>query len=245
MRIFFGASAGVGKTHAMLEAARSARAAGTDVVVGYVEPHGPRRDGKAPQRAWNGCRHSRCTIVASFVTSSISIRRCIGGLKSCWSMSWLTPICSVVSPEPRHPKRWQDVEELLDAGINVWTTVNVQHLESLNDLVAQITGVRQRETLPDRVFDEADEIELIDLPPDELLARLRAGKIYVPDEISSAAERFFRKPNLMALRELRAAARGRPRRGGRTSLARCRPRPSQGDWPGDRVMVAIGPDRTG
>ena len=84
-------------------------------------------------------------------------------------------------PPPRHPKRWQDVEELLDAGINVWTTLNVQHLESLNDLVAQITGVKQRETLPDHVFDEADEVELIDLPPDDLLARLHAGKVYVPD----------------------------------------------------------------
>ena len=84
-------------------------------------------------------------------------------------------------PAPRHPKRWQDIEELLDAGINVWTTVNVQHLESLNDLVAQITGVKQRETLPDRIFDEADEVELIDLPPDDLLARLHAGKVYVPE----------------------------------------------------------------
>ena len=105
-------------------------------------------------------------------------------------------------PPPRHPKRWQDVEELLDAGINVWTTVNVQHLESLNDLVCQITGVRQRETLPDKVFDEADDIELIDLPPDDLLARLRAGKVYVADEVATAVERFFRTPNLMALREL-------------------------------------------
>ena len=89
-------------------------------------------------------------------------------------------------PAPRHPKRWQDVEELLEAGIDVWTTVNVQHLESLNDVVAQITGVRQRETVPDRVFDEADEVELIDLPPDELLARLQAGKVYMPDEVADA-----------------------------------------------------------
>ncbi len=117
-------------------------------------------------------------------------------------------------PAPRHPKRWQDVEELLDAGINVWTTVNVQHLESLNDLVAQTTGVRQRETLPDRVFDEADDIELIDLPPDDLLARLHAGKVYIADEAATAVERFFRKPNLMALRETRAAPGRRPRRGG-------------------------------
>ena len=105
-------------------------------------------------------------------------------------------------PPPRHAKRWQDIEELLDAGINVWTTVNVQHLESLNDLVAQITGVRQRETIPDRIFDEADEVELIDLPPDDLLARLKAGKVYVPEQAGDAAERFFRKGNLIALREI-------------------------------------------
>src|SRR6202012_2928258 len=85
-------------------------------------------------------------------------------------------------PAPRHPKRWQDIEELRDAGITVWTTVNVQHLESLNDLVYQITGIRQRETLPDQIFDEASDIELIDLPPDDLLARLKAGKVYVTDE---------------------------------------------------------------
>ncbi len=142
-------------------------------------------------------------------------------------------------PPPRHPKRWQDVQELLDGGINVWTTVNVQHLESLNDLVGQITGARQRETLPDKVFDEADDIELIDLPPDDLLARLRAGKVYIADEAATAAERFFRTPNLMALRELalrrvadrvEAAARALPEDRTRTRLA------------GDRILVAVGPD---
>ena len=133
-------------------------------------------------------------------------------------------------PPPRHPKRWQDVEELLAAGINVWTTVNVQHLESLNDLVTQISGVRQQETFPDRVFDEADEVELIDLPPDDLLARLHAGKIYLPDAAAMAAERFFRKPNLLALRELALrrvadrveAAAARPPRYRRTPRPPCR-----------------------
>ena len=143
-------------------------------------------------------------------------------------------------PEPRHPKRWQDVEELLDAGIDVWTTVNIQHLESLNDVVAQITGVRQRETLPDRIFDEADEVELIDLPPDDLIARLQAGKVYVPDEIGTAVERFFRKPNLMALREL--ALR---RMADRVDVARAARGPDPGSRPWlarDRILVAIGPD---
>ncbi len=144
-------------------------------------------------------------------------------------------------PRPRHAKRWQDIEELLDAGINVWTTVNVQHLESLNDLVAQITGVRQRETIPDHVFDEADEVELIDLPPDDLLARLKAGKVYHPEQAGVAAERFFRKGNLLALREIAlrrtadrvdAAARAAlaTEYGTRPWLAR------------DRLLVAVGPD---
>ncbi len=102
----------------------------------------------------------------------------------------------------RHAKRWQDVEELLDAGINVYTTVNVQHLESLNDVVAQITNVIVRETVPDRILEQADEVELLDLPPDELLQRLREGKVYVPEQAAHAITNFFRKGNLIALREL-------------------------------------------
>ena len=238
LRIFFGASAGVGKTYAMLEAARNIRAAGKDVVVGYVEPHG-RVD---TERLLEGLeqlpylpvsyrgivrrefdldaalkRHPAVLLVDEFAHSNIT-----GG-----------------DPAPRHPKRWQDIQELLDAGINVWTTVNVQHLESLNDLVYQTTGVRQRETVPDKVFDEANDIELIDVTPDDLLARLRAGKVYVADEAATAAERFFRTPNLMALRELalrkvadrvEAAARALPTDRARTRLA------------GDRVLVAVGPD---
>jgi two-component system, OmpR family, sensor histidine kinase KdpD len=238
LRIFFGASAGVGKTYAMLEAARNLRANGADIVVGYVEPHG-RVD---TERLLEGLeqlpflpvhyrgivrrefdldaglqRHPQIILVDEFAHSNLT-----GG-----------------EPPPRHPKRWQDIEELLDAGINVWTTVNVQHLESLNDLVFQITGVRQRETLPDKIFDEATDIELIDLPPDDLLARLRAGKVYVADEVATAVERFFRTPNLMALRELalrkvadrvEAAARALPADKTRARFA------------GDRVMVAVGPD---
>ncbi len=240
MRIFFGASAGVGKTHGMLEAARSARAAGTDVVVGYVEPHGrveTERLLEGLERLPTLAVHYRGIVRHEFDLDTALHRRPEIMLVDELAHSNLLG----GSPEPRHPKRWQDVEELLDAGINVWTTVNVQHLESLNDLVAQITGVRQRETLPDRVFDEADEIELIDLPPDDLLARLRAGKIYIPDEISSAAERFFRKPNLMALRELalRRVA-DRVEAAARASLDVDRGR--RGRLAGDRVLVAIGPD---
>ena len=144
-------------------------------------------------------------------------------------------------PRPRHAKRWQDIEELLDAGINVWSTLNIQHLESLNDVVAGITGVRQQETLPDRIFDEAEEVELIDLSPDDLLARLKAGKIYVADRAATATDRFFRRPNLMALRELAlrrtadrvdAAARAYSgdERNSKPWLAR------------DRFLIAIAPD---
>jgi two-component system, OmpR family, sensor histidine kinase KdpD len=238
LRIFFGASAGVGKTYAMLEAARGMRAAGTDVVVGYVEPHGrveterlleglPRLPPLAV--SYRGivrhefdldaalARHPEILLVDELAHSNLT-----GG-----------------EPPPRHPKRWQDIEELLAAGISVWTTVNVQHLESLNDLVFQTTGVRQRETLPDHVFDEADDIELIDLPPDDLIARLRAGKVYVGDQVGTAVERFFRKQNLMALREIalrrvadrvEAASRALPVDRAQARLA------------GDRLLVAVGPD---
>ena len=100
------------------------------------------------------------------------------------------------------PKRWQDVQELLAAGIDVWSTMNVQHLESLNDIVSGITGIRVWETVPDRIFDDADEVVVVDLPPDELLQRLKAGKVYLPQQAERAAANFFRKGNLLALREL-------------------------------------------
>ena len=106
------------------------------------------------------------------------------------------------APGSRHAKRWQDAEELREAGIEVWTTLNVQHLESLTDIVGGITGIRVQETLPDRVFDEADEVVVVDLPPDELLQRLKEGKVYLPAQAERAAQHFFRKGNLLALREL-------------------------------------------
>lgn len=240
LRIFFGASAGVGKTYAMLEAARSARAAtpASEVVVGYVEPHG-RVD---TEKLLEGLERLPTLAVKyrGIVRQEFDLDAALSRRPGILLVDELAHSNLVGGePPPRHPKRWQDIEELLEAGITVWTTVNVQHLESLNDLVAQITGVRQRETLPDRVFDEADDIELIDLPPDDLLARLRAGKVYVADEVATAVERFFRTPNLMALRELalrrvadrvEAAARALPANRGR------------GRFAGDRILVAIGPD---
>lgn len=239
LRIFFGASAGVGKTYAMLEAAHNARAtSGADVVVGYIEPHG-RVD---TERLLEGLERLPTLPVRyrGIVRQEFDLDAALKRRPGILLVDELAHSNLVGGePAPRHPKRWQDIEELLEAGLNVWTTVNVQHLESLNDLVAQITGIRQRETLPDRVFDEADEIELIDLPPDDLLARLHAGKVYVADEVATAVERFFRTPNLMALRELalrrvadrvEAAARALPTTRGLGRLA------------GDRILVAVGPD---
>jgi len=238
LRIFFGASAGVGKTYAMLEAARSLRSGGTDVVVGYVEPHGR----VETERLLEGLERLPTLAVSyrGIVRHEFDLDAALRRRPSILLVDELAHSNLVGGqPAPRHPKRWQDVEELLDAGISVWTTVNVQHLESLNDLVAQITGVRQKETLPDRFFNEADDIELIDLPPDDLLARLRSGKVYIPDEAATAVERFFRTPNLMALRELalrrvadrvEAAARALPVDRTRARLA------------SDRIMVAVGPD---
>ena len=163
----------------MLEAARGVRAAGVDVVIGYVEPHGRIET----ERLLEGLEQLptlpvryRGTVRREFDLDAALQRRPAILLVDELAHSNLVE----GEPPPRHAKRWQDIEELLEPGINVWTTVNVQHLESLNDLVAQITGVRQRETIPDRIFDEADEVELIDLPPDDLLARLKAGKVYRP-----------------------------------------------------------------
>ncbi len=201
LRIFFGASAGVGKTYSMLEAARAARAAGADIVVGYVEPHGRIET----ERLLEGLERLPMLEVRyrgitrnEFDLDAALRRRPATVLVDELAHSNIAE----GEPLPRHAKRWQDVEELLDAGIGVWTTLNVQHLESLNDVIAGITGIRQQETLPDRIFDEADEVELIDLPPDDLLARLKAGKVYTAERVATATERFFRKSNLLALREL-------------------------------------------
>jgi len=201
LRIFIGASAGVGKTYSMLEAARAARTSGLDVVVGYVEPHGRLET----ERLIDGLE-----ALPFLEIRYRGITRREFNLDAALRRAPQTLLVDELAHtnisdgqvRPRHDKRWQDIEELLDGGINVWTTLNIQHLESLNDVVAGITGVRQQETVPDRIFDEADEVELIDLPPDELIARLRAGKVYVPEQVAWATERFFRKPNLLALREL-------------------------------------------
>jgi len=238
LRIFFGASAGVGKTYSMLEAARAARASGTEVVIGYLEPHG-----RAETEILAEGLERLPTLPVSYrgiVRQELNLDAALARHPAVLLVDELAHSNLAGGDPPlRHPKRWQDVQELLDAGINVWTTVNVQHLESLNDLVYQTTGVRQRETLPDSVFDEADDIELIDLPPDDLLARLHAGKVYIADEVGTAVERFFRKPNLMALREI-ALRRVADRVEAAARLLQ--PERERGRIAGDRLIVAVGPD---
>jgi two-component system sensor histidine kinase KdpD len=197
LRIYFGASAGVGKTYAMLSAACELKAGGRDLVVGIVETHGRSEtnallDGlEVLPRATIGYRGKTLT---EFDLDAALTRQP--------ALILVDELAHTNAPGSRHPKRWQDVEELLNAGIDVFTTVNVQHLESLNDAVGGITGIRVAETVPDTVFDEADEVVLVDIPADELLLRLRAGKVYQGPQAERAAQNFFRKGNLIALREL-------------------------------------------
>ncbi|MEQ1805957.1 MAG: DUF4118 domain-containing protein [Burkholderiaceae bacterium] len=197
LRIYFGSSAGVGKTYAMLLAARKLASEGVDVVAGVVETHGRGETAALleglpllppAQIAYRG------KILAEFDLDGALARK--PGLMLVDELAHSNVAGS------RHPKRWQDVEELLAAGIDVYSTLNVQHLESLNDIVGGITGIVVRETLPDTFFDRADEVVLVDTTADELIERLAAGKVYLPGQAKRAAENFFRKGNLMALREL-------------------------------------------
>ncbi|MFC4275434.1 DUF4118 domain-containing protein [Achromobacter aloeverae] len=197
LRVYFGASAGVGKTYAMLTAARALHAQGAQVLAGVIETHG-RDDTAALLRDLDVLpraeRAHRGHTLHEFDLD--------GALRRRPALVLVDELAHSNAPGSRHAKRWQDVDELLAAGIDVWTTLNAQHLESLNEAVGSITGVRVWETVPDAVFDAADEVMLVDLPPDELLRRLREGKVYLPDQARHAARNFFRKGNLIALREL-------------------------------------------
>jgi len=201
LKIFFGASAGVGKTYAMLAAARAAHAAGTPLVVGLVETHG-RGDTEAMARDLPRLPLKDVAYRERLLREFDLDAALVFGAEQSEALVLLDELAHSNAPGSRHPKRWQDVQELLDAGIDVWTTMNVQHLESLNDIVSGITGVRVWETVPDRIFDEADEVVVVDLPPDELIERLHAGKVYIPAQAERAVGNFFRKGNLLALREL-------------------------------------------
>jgi two-component system, OmpR family, sensor histidine kinase KdpD len=197
LKIFFGASAGVGKTYAMLLAARSRKEQGDDVVIGIVETHG-RSETTALLEDLEQLPPANMT----YRGHALKEFDLDGALQRHPQLLLVDELAHSNVPGARHLKRWQDVHELLDAGIDVYTTVNVQHLESLNDIVGQITQIRVFETVPDRVLDQADEVTLVDLPPEELLERLRHGKVYMPQQAEHAVRNFFRKGNLIALREL-------------------------------------------
>lgn len=197
LKIFFGACAGVGKTYAMLQEAQRLRAQGLDVLVGVAETHGRSETAalleglpQLPQKRIN--HHGRHLVEFDLDAA----------LARCPALILIDELAHSNVAGSRHPKRWQDVQELLDAGINVFTTVNVQHLESLNDVIGGVTGIQVRETLPDPIFDNANEVILVDLPPDDLRQRLNEGKVYLPLQAERAIENFFRKGNLIALREL-------------------------------------------
>ncbi|HEX6899784.1 MAG TPA: sensor histidine kinase KdpD [Thermoanaerobaculia bacterium] len=197
LKVFFGATAGVGKTYAMLEAGRDLQRRGIDVVVGLVETHG-RKETEAllegleilPPRF---VEHKGVRLKELDLDGAGARRPAV---------LLVDELAHTNAPGSRHAKRWQDVEELLAAGIDVYTTVNVQHLESLNDVVGKVTGVVVRETIPDSILERADQVELVDLPPEDLLKRLEEGKVYVPEQAERAAQNFFRPGNLIALREL-------------------------------------------
>ncbi len=197
LKIFFGASAGVGKTFGMLLAAHERRAEGLDVVAGYVETH----KRAETEKLLEGLEVLPPRLVP-YRDTQLQEFDLDAALRRHPALMLVDELAHSNAPGSRHPKRWQDVEELLEAGIDVYTAVNVQHIESLNDVISQITGIPVWETVPDSVLEGADEIELIDLPPDELLQRLKEGKVYLPQQAERAAQNFFRKGNLIALREL-------------------------------------------
>ena len=238
LKVFLGAAPGVGKTFTMLEAARAQRAEGLDVVVGVVETHGRAETAALledletiPKRPveYRGSRLQEFDIDAAIARHP--------------ALLLVDELAHTNVPGSRHAKRWQDVEELLARGINVHTTLNVQHLESLNDVVAGITGVQVRETIPDLVLEKADEVELVDVTADVLQQRLREGKVYVPDAAARAIDRFFRKGNLIALREL--ALRRTAERVDAQMRGYMAERGIRETWPAaERLLVCLGPSAT-
>src|SRR5262245_22970828 len=197
LKVFLGAAPGVGKTFAMLNAARELRRQGVDVVAGIVETHG---------RAETEALLAGLEIVPrrklEYREREFEELDLDGLLGRRPAVALVDELAHTNIPGSRHERRWQDVEELLDAGIDVFTTLNVQHLESLNDVVARLTGVRVRETVPDTFLDRLHDVVLVDLPPRELIERLRQGRVYVSERGQAAVHRFFSPSNLTALREL-------------------------------------------
>jgi two-component system sensor histidine kinase KdpD len=234
LKIFLGYIAGVGKTYEMLKAAHLRLAEGVNVRAGYVETH-DRKETDALLEGLTGIPRKmmeyRGVYFPEFDLDA--------ALKCKPALLLVDELAHSNVPGSRHLKRYQDIEELLDAGIDVYTTLNVQHIESLNDVVAQITGVVVQETVPDRVIDEADEIEVVDLAPAELLQRLKEGKVYIPDMAAKAIEKFFNEGNLYALREL--TLRRAAERVDEQMLAYMQIRSIPGPWAaGDHLLVSVG-----
>ncbi len=236
LKVFLGAAPGVGKTYEMLSVAKRRQAEGIDVVAGIVETHGRSETAALleglpaiPRRRI----HYRDRDFEELDLDALLARNP--------RLALVDELAHTNVPGSRHEKRYQDIDELLNAGIDVFTTLNVQHIESLNDLVERITGVKVRERLPDRVLEAADEIELIDLPPEELIKRLHEGKVYVPDVAQRAIENFFSRGNLLALREL--AMRIAVERVDADLQTYMRARAIEGPWPArGRILVCIGAD---
>src|SRR6202007_2160290 len=236
LRIFVGAAPGVGKTYEMLQTARARKKDGYDVVVGIVETHG-RKETKALLHGLEIVARRRLTYrdqtLEEMDLDAIIARRP--------QIVLVDELAHTNATGSRHPKRYLDVEELLSRGIDVYTTVNIQHIESLNDVVAQITHVRVRETVPDSVFDRADAIELIDLTPDDLIQRLKEGKVYVPKQAERALEHYFSPGNLTALREL--ALRRTAESVDAQLLTHMQANAIAGPWAaGERILVCVSED---
>lgn len=236
LRIFVGAAPGVGKTYAMLQTARARKKDGYDVVVGVVETHGRKETEELLDRLEIIPRQTidyKGRVLEEMDLDAVIVRRP--------QIVLVDELAHTNAPGSRHPKRYLDVEELLNHGINVYSTVNIQHIESLNDVVAQITRIRVRETVPDSIFDRADAVELVDITPEDLIGRLKEGKVYVPKQAERALQHFFAPANLTALREL--ALRRTADQVDEQLLAQMRQRAIQGPWAaGERVLVCISED---
>ena len=237
LRIFVGAAPGVGKTYEMLQQAHARKKDGYDVVIGVVETHG-RRETEALVTGLEVVPRRRIEYKGQWLEEmdldAIIARRP--------QLVLVDELAHTNVEGSRHPKRYLDVEELMNRGIDVYTTINIQHIESLNDVVAQITHVRVRETVPDAVFDRADSVELVDLTPDDLIQRLKEGKVYVPKQAERALEHFFSPANLTALREL--ALRRTAERVDEQLLSEMQAHAIPGPWAaGERILVCISEDR--
>jgi len=236
LRIFVGAAPGVGKTYTMLETARARKRDGYDVVVAVVETHGR----KETETLLEGLEIVPRRLV-EYKGRSIAEMDLDGVIARRPQIALVDELAHTNAPGSRHPKRYLDVGEILNSGIDVYTTVNIQHIESLNDVVAQITRVRVRETVPDAIFDRAESVELVDLTPEDLIQRLKEGKVYIPQQAERALEHFFSPANLTALREL--ALRRTAERVDEQLLNEMQARAIQGPWAaGERVLVCVSED---